>query len=100
LKDLFAALGTPALATDFSPAVVAAAGGAIQHAYEKGIQYVAYASLAFGIVGIIACACCKDVDSKMDNKVIKAVLILVGLKTNFLDTDRSLSREYAICGSE
>ena len=26
-------------------------------------------SLAFGIVGIIACALCKDVDSKMNNKI-------------------------------
>ena len=41
----------------------------MQHAYEKGIQNVAYASLAFGIIGIIACACCKDVDHKMNNKI-------------------------------
>lgn len=26
-------------------------------------------SMAFGIVGIIACLCCKDVDYKMTNKV-------------------------------
>ena len=32
-------------------------------------RMVAYTSLAFGVVGIIACACCKDVDSKMTNKV-------------------------------
>jgi hypothetical protein len=30
---------------------------------------VALVSMAFGIVGIIACACCKDVDKKMNNKV-------------------------------
>lgn len=30
---------------------------------------VAYTSMAFGIIGIIACACCKDVDSKMNNKI-------------------------------
>lgn len=30
---------------------------------------VAFASMAFGIVGIIASLCCKDVDKKMDNKV-------------------------------
>jgi len=30
---------------------------------------VAYTSLAFGVVGIIASACCKDVDAKMNNKV-------------------------------
>lgn len=32
-------------------------------------RMVAYTSMAFGIIGIIACACCKDVDSKMNNKI-------------------------------
>lgn len=32
-------------------------------------RVVSLASMAFGIVGIIACLCCKDVDSKMTNKV-------------------------------
>ena len=31
---------------------------------------VAMTSLAFGIVGLIACACCKDVDKKMNEKVL------------------------------
>ena len=65
LKDA----SSPTFAKDYPPAVVAAYGGAVQHAYEKGVQMVAYASLAFGIVGIIASACCKDVDSKMNNKI-------------------------------
>ena len=26
-------------------------------------------SLAFGIVGLVACALCKDVDAKMNNKI-------------------------------
>jgi hypothetical protein len=56
-------------AKDYPATVVAAYGGAVQRAYEKGIQNVAYASLAFGIVGIIACACCKDVNEKMNNKI-------------------------------
>jgi hypothetical protein len=30
---------------------------------------VALVSMAFGIIGIIACACCKDVDKKMNSKV-------------------------------
>jgi hypothetical protein len=30
---------------------------------------VAMVSMAFGIVGLGACLCCKDVDSKMTNKV-------------------------------
>lgn len=30
---------------------------------------VAYTSLAFGLVGLIACLCCKDVNSKMNNTI-------------------------------
>lgn len=26
-------------------------------------------SMAFGIIGLIACACCKDVDSKMNQQI-------------------------------
>lgn len=33
------------------------------------LSVVAMVSMAFGIVGIIACLCCKDVDYKMTNKV-------------------------------
>lgn len=35
------------------------------------ISVVAMVSMAFGIVGIIACLCCKNVDYKMNNKVSK-----------------------------
>jgi hypothetical protein len=69
VPGLLAAMNTPTFAKDYPAAVVAAAGGAVQRAYEKGVQNVAYASLAFGIIGIIACACCKDVDHKMNNKI-------------------------------
>jgi hypothetical protein len=62
-------VGTPALATTYSPAVVAAVGGAVQGAYAHGIQLVAYASLGFGAVGLIACLCCKDVNEKMNNTI-------------------------------
>ena len=33
------------------------------------VSVVAMVSMAFGIVGLIACLCCKDVDYKMTNKV-------------------------------
>ena len=66
---LLADINLPTFATDYSPKIVAAAGAAVSHAYERAVQNVAYASLAFGIVGIIACACCKDVDHKMNNKI-------------------------------
>lgn len=70
VKALLGVVGTPALATSgYPPAIVAAAGAAVQQAYQKGVQNVAFTSLAFGIIGIIACALCKDVDSKMDNRI-------------------------------
>ena len=66
---LLKVLSLPTFAKDYPPKIVAAAAAAVQQAYEKGVQNVAFASLAFGIVGIIACACCKDVDHKMNNKI-------------------------------
>lgn len=30
---------------------------------------VAMVSMAFGIIGLIACACCKDVDHRMNNQI-------------------------------
>ncbi|KAJ5523217.1 peroxiredoxin prx5 [Penicillium frequentans] len=55
--------------TSYSPAVAAAAEAALSDAYCKAIFVVAMVSMAFGIVGLIACLCCKDVDSKMTNKI-------------------------------
>lgn len=37
----------------------------------------AYTSLAFGIVGFLACLCCRDVDDKMNNKVSRIILSTV-----------------------
>lgn len=67
--ELLSALGTSKLATSFSPAVVAAASEALKQAYCKGIFIVAMSSMGFGIVAIIACLLCKDVESKMTNTV-------------------------------
>ncbi|OAG09948.1 MFS general substrate transporter [Paraphaeosphaeria sporulosa] len=69
IPDLMKVVGTPALAKNFSPEVVAAVGAAVAQATVHGLRLVAFASLAFGCVGIIACLCCKDVDKKMNNKV-------------------------------
>ena len=69
VSDLMMVVGTPALATEYSAQVVAAVGGAMAQATAHGLKLLAFASLAFGIVGIIACLCCKDVDKKMNNKV-------------------------------
>ncbi|KAJ5179214.1 Major facilitator superfamily domain general substrate transporter [Penicillium capsulatum] len=53
----------------YSPAVAAAAQAALSNAYCKAIFVVAMVSMAFGILGLSACLCCKDVDEKMDNKI-------------------------------
>ncbi|KAJ5709230.1 hypothetical protein N7493_010564 [Penicillium malachiteum] len=55
--------------TSYSPAVASAAVKALEHAYCKAIFIVAMVSMAFGIVGLIACLCCKDVDAKMTNRI-------------------------------
>ncbi|PGH04289.1 hypothetical protein AJ79_07136 [Helicocarpus griseus UAMH5409] len=53
----------------YPPAVLAASTEAAKQANVHGIRLVALASMAFGIVGILACLCCKDVNSKMTNKI-------------------------------
>ncbi|KAJ5698367.1 hypothetical protein N7462_000372 [Penicillium macrosclerotiorum] len=55
--------------TSYSSVVASAAETALADAYCKAIFVVAMTSMAFGIVGLIACLCCKDVDSKMNNKI-------------------------------
>ncbi|KAL1639701.1 hypothetical protein SLS58_007599 [Diplodia intermedia] len=67
--ELLSVIGTSQLSTSFSPAVVAAASEALKWAYCKGIFLVAMSSMGFGIVAIIACLLCKDVDSKMTNTI-------------------------------
>ncbi|OJD29224.1 mfs general substrate transporter [Diplodia corticola] len=68
--ELLAVVGTSQLATaSFSPAVVAAASEALKWAYCKGIFVVSMSSMGFGIVAIIACLMCKDVESKMTNTI-------------------------------
>ncbi|KAJ5958950.1 uncharacterized protein N7479_006100 [Penicillium vulpinum] len=59
----------PAAMISYSPAVVAAAEAALSQAYCKAIFVVAMVSMAFGILGLAACLCCKDVASKMTNKI-------------------------------
>ncbi len=58
-----------ALTADFGADVVAATGYAQQLAVAHGIKLIALTSLGFGIIGIIACLCCKDVDEKMNETI-------------------------------
>ncbi|ETN41763.1 uncharacterized protein HMPREF1541_03700 [Cyphellophora europaea CBS 101466] len=69
LAGLFEVLGTPAFATEYGSEVVLAVTEAMNEVYCRGIFLVAMVSLAFGIVGLVACALCKDVDAKMNNKI-------------------------------
>ncbi|KAG9240545.1 fungal trichothecene efflux pump-domain-containing protein [Calycina marina] len=69
ITSLMGLVGTANFTTTYDASVVTAVNGAIQKANERGIQGIAYTSLAFGIVGIIACLFCKDVDAKMTNKI-------------------------------
>ncbi|KAJ5590769.1 hypothetical protein N7450_004741 [Penicillium hetheringtonii] len=70
VPDLMTAASSGAAAlSKYSPAVAAAAEAALGNAYCKAIFVVAMVSMAFGIVGLGACLCCKDVDSKMTNKI-------------------------------
>ena len=69
IPSLMGLIGTPSLATTFSPQVVAAVQAALTRATVVGLRVTALSSLAFGVVGIIACALCLDVDHKMDNKI-------------------------------
>ncbi|KAL1635144.1 hypothetical protein SLS56_001896 [Neofusicoccum ribis] len=69
VTELLSSLSSPDLSTLFSPDVVAAASEALKNAYCKGIFVVSMSSMGFGIVAIIACLSCKDVESKMTNTI-------------------------------
>ncbi|CAK7224043.1 hypothetical protein SCUCBS95973_005386 [Sporothrix curviconia] len=70
---LLAALPLGATALDAVPgisdSIIAAASTAYQQAYVVGLRTTALSSLSFGIVAIIACLCCNDIDDKMNNKI-------------------------------
>lgn len=69
VTELLSVISTPELATSFSSDVVAAASEALKLAYCKGIFVLAMSSLGFGVVAIVACLLCKDVESKMTNTI-------------------------------
>lgn len=70
LTDLLKLLATPTvLASEFGATVAAAVGLAQQEAIAHGIKLIAYTSLGFGCVGIVACLCCRNIDSRMDNTI-------------------------------
>lgn len=64
-------LGAAALAKvpGITTQIIVAAGAAFQQSYVVGLRTTALSSLSFGICGIIACLCCKDIGPKMTNKI-------------------------------
>ncbi|KAF7198087.1 Trichothecene efflux pump TRI12 [Pseudocercospora fuligena] len=69
VAKLLTVVSTADLATSYPADIVTAASNALNDAYCHAIFVVAMVSMAFGIVGLIACACCKDVDHKMNNQI-------------------------------
>jgi hypothetical protein len=48
--------------------IASAARQAFQESYVIGLRITALSSLVFGIPGIIACICCKDIGHRMNDK--------------------------------
>ncbi|KAG9259033.1 fungal trichothecene efflux pump [Emericellopsis atlantica] len=71
--DLLAAfpLGSAAIqqVAGISDEIVAAASEAWKQSYVQGLRTTCLSSLSFGIVGIIACLFCQDIEHKMNNKI-------------------------------
>ncbi|KAH7023911.1 fungal trichothecene efflux pump [Ilyonectria destructans] len=55
----------PGITTD----IMVAAGAAFQQSYVVGLRTTCLSSLSFGIIGIIACLCCQDIEHKMNDKI-------------------------------
>lgn len=69
IAGLMEAVGAGTYTKSFSTQVVAAVQGALTRATVTGLRVTALSSLAFGVVGIVACALCKDIQPKMTNKI-------------------------------
>ncbi|KAI1864224.1 hypothetical protein JX265_008595 [Neoarthrinium moseri] len=73
VSDLITALSLGAAALAEVPGItddiIAAASSALQQSYVIGLRTTALSSLSFGIIGIIACACCNEISKKMNNKI-------------------------------
>ncbi|KAF7553821.1 hypothetical protein G7046_g6987 [Stylonectria norvegica] len=49
--------------------IMVAAGKAFQQSYVVGLRTTCLSSLSFGVIGIIACLFCQDIEHKMNNKI-------------------------------
>ncbi|KAH7170110.1 fungal trichothecene efflux pump [Dactylonectria macrodidyma] len=73
VEKLLAALPLGSAALQEVPGITAdimvAAGAAFQQTYIVGLRTTCLSSLSFGIIGIIACLCCQDIEHKMNDKI-------------------------------
>lgn len=71
-EAVLAALGSGKVLTSVpgvTTKIAEAAGAAWQQCYISGIRNVAFSSLAFGGLGMVACLWCEDITPKMNNKI-------------------------------
>lgn len=63
-------LGETALAkvSGVTPEVLEAAGLAFKWSYAHALKVVALTSVGFGVLGILGCLYCENIDAKMNNK--------------------------------
>lgn len=73
VESLLAALplGSAALSEvqGISGEIIAVASEAWKQSYVVGLRTTCLSSLSFGVIGIIACLCCQDIEHKMNNKI-------------------------------
>ncbi|CAH0047858.1 unnamed protein product [Clonostachys solani] len=73
VKGLLAALplGSAALAEvpGITNEIIAAAAEAFKQSYVVGLRTTCLSSLSFGVIGIIACFFCQDIEHKMNDKI-------------------------------
>ncbi|KAK7427168.1 hypothetical protein QQZ08_006281 [Neonectria magnoliae] len=73
VEQLLAALPLGSAALQQIPGItadmMAAAAAAFQQSYVVGLRTTCLSSLSFGVVGIIACLCCQDIEHKMNDEI-------------------------------
>ncbi|KAM5366556.1 hypothetical protein ACJZ2D_010453 [Fusarium nematophilum] len=73
VEQLLAALPLGSAALEQVPGItaeiIAAAAKAFQQSYVVGLRTTCLSSLSFGVIGIIACICCQDIEHKMNDKI-------------------------------
>ncbi|KAH6898208.1 fungal trichothecene efflux pump [Thelonectria olida] len=73
IEQLLAALPLGSAALEKVPGItteiIVAAAAAFQQSYVVGLRTTCLSSLSFGVIGIIACLCCQDIEHKMNDKI-------------------------------